>query len=193
MKKEIRYSIFLVLTLGLFSLFTTSCTKEKEEEPEVKVSDKIFYEQLGYTLIRCYTDIYNQNLAGKPTGGQNITTVGPMGGDVVITGSDTYDNTHGITTTDLFFNLNNVKYVQSKSSTSGNTTATTDITITGETSFFGSFSDTYTSLNYQSQSLHIVGSVTYAGTTRYIDTTGMVNINRSATTSVNICGHLASW
>lgn len=191
MKKKAMFLVFPFIMAGLL-LFINSCAEDETTEP-ITVSDKIFYEQLGSTIIKCYTDIYNQNLAGKPTGTQNITSVGPMGGNVIITGTNSYDNTHGITTTDISFALNNVQYIKTQTSTSGNTTATTEITLTGATTYFGSFSDSYTSVNHQSQNLHIKGSVTYAGTVRTIDMTGPVIINRSSTTSVSIFGNTVSW
>ena len=191
MKKKAMFLVFPFIMAGLL-LFINSCAEDETTEP-ITVSDKIFYEQLGSTIIKCYTDIYNQNLAGKPTGTQNITSVGPMGGNVIITGTNSYDNTHGITTTTISFALNNVQYIKTQTSTSGNTTATTEITLTGATTYFGSFSDSYTSVNHQSQNLHIKGSVTYAGTVRTIDMTGPVIINRSSTTSVSIFGNTVSW
>jgi hypothetical protein len=144
-------------------------------------------------MIKCYTDIYNQNLAGKPTGAQNITSTGPMGGTVIITGSDTYDSTHGITTTNLNYALTNVVGTHTSTSTSGNTTCTTQVTLTGDATYNGSFSTTYTSLNHQSLHLRVNGSVTWAGVTRTIDQTGQVTINNSSTISVNLFGHNVSW
>lgn len=192
MKKKSVFFEFTLIMMGTVLMLTNSCTKDETNEP-VQVSDQIYYEQIGNALIKCYTDIYNQNLAGKPTGTQNITNTGPLGGTVIITGSDSYDNTHGITTTDLVFTMTNVNYSFTASSASGNTTATTQITINGATTYFGSFSDTYTSINHHSQNLHIVGSVTYAGTVRPVDLTGEVIINRSSKITVTILGNMVSW
>lgn len=192
MKKKRKIYVMPFLILGMLCMLTNSCKVEDGADP-VTVSDEIFYQQLGYTIIKCYTDIHNQNLAGKPTGTQNITSNGPMGGTVTITGSNSYDSTHGITTTDLIFALTNVVENYSSTSASGNTTCTTQVTITGAATYKGSFSATYTSLNHQSQNLHVVGSVTYAGVVRTIDKTGQVSINRSSTTSVNLFGNNVSW
>lgn len=190
--KKITKIYVLPLFIVIFSLLTNSC-KEEDNSDQVTVTDKIFYEQIGYTIIKCYTDIYNQNLAGKPTGTQNITTNGPMGGTVKITGTSSYDSTHSITTTDLTYTLTNVVANYSAASTTGSTTCTTQITITGVASYKGSFSSTYTSLSHQSQNLHVVGSVTYAGVTRNIDQTGQVNINRSSTVSATLFGNTVNW
>ena len=192
MQKAAQLSIHSLLIIGLLCVMTNSCKEDKAADP-LTVSDELFYQQLGYTMIKCYTDIYNQNLAGKPTGTQNITSSGPMGGTVIISGSDSYDKTHNITTTDLNYTLTNVTQTYSSTSTSGNTTCSTQVILTGDATYKGSFSDTYTSLNHQSQNLRVTGSVTWAGVTRTIDQTGQVTINRSSTTSVNLFGHNVSW
>ena len=195
MKQKYKICILPLMIMGMLLILTNSCEKDDnkdEEETHTTISDENFYGQLGSTLINCYTDIYNQNLAGKPTGTQNITANGPMGGTVIITGSDSYDNTHGITTTDLVFSMTAVKYTYSYTG-SNSKTSVTEVTLTGATTYKGSFSDSYTSVNHQSDNLYIKGSVTYDGVVRNIDMSGKVSINRSTTTSVNIFGHLVTW
>lgn len=155
-------------------------------------SDQSFYMEIGVTLIQCYTDIYNQNLAGKPTGAQNITANGPMGGTVVITGTDSWDNTHSIMTTDLLFSMTNVKYTYTYTG-SNNKSWVTEITLNGTATHKGSWSDSYTSISHISDNLHIKGSVTYDGSIRTIDMTGSVAINRATKTTVNIFGNTVSW
>ena len=190
MTTKTRFLVFALLIIGVFSILTSSCTKD-EEEPAT-ISDQNFYIGIGAALMNCYTDIYNQNLAGMPTGAQYITTNGPMGGTVVITGTDSYDNTHGITTTDLLFSMSEVKYIYTYAG-SDDKSWRSEVILTGTATHSGSFSSTYTSLNHQSDNLHIVGSVTYDGVVRMIDMSGIVSINRSSTTSVNIFGHVVSW
>lgn len=190
--KTIRHShAYHAALLGCLLMLAASCEKEKTESPAT-ISDQNFYMMVGTSLINCYTDIYNQNLAGMPTGSQNITADGPMGGTVVITGTTTYDNTHGITTTDLILSMASVNYTYSFTDNSGKAWLT-QITVTGNTTYSGSFSNTYTSVNHQSVSLQIKGTVTYNGVVRSIDSSGAVNINRSSSTAVTIFGHTASW
>jgi hypothetical protein len=180
---------FQFILIGLLSIFIISCKDDinnDNNQPKV-ISDQNFYSQLGGSIIKCYVDIYNQNLAGKPTGTHNINTNGPMGGEVNISGNTTYDNTHGITTTDLIFAMNQVQYVYSASG------YTTEITLTGSTTYSGSFSNSYTSVNHQSQNIHLKGSVTHEGIIRNIDMWGEISINRSTKTSINIFGHLVTW
>lgn len=171
--------------MGMLVVLTPSCEKDKDAEPAT-ISDKNFYGELGNALIHCFIDIYNQNLAGKPTGTQYITASGPMGGTVIITGTTSYDNTHGITTTNLVFEMTDVAYTYS-------TTSTSNVTLTGAITYTGSFSDSYTSVNHQSDNLHINGSVTHDGIVRTINMSGEVSINRSSTTTVNIFGYTVSW
>ena len=185
------YALFFLVLAGIL-LLTNSCTVN-DDDNDVTISDKIFYEQIAYTIVKCYTDIYNQNLAGKPTGTQNITTTAPLGGNVSISGTNSLDQAHNITTADLSFALTNVIGSATTSSESGKTSCTTQITISGTTTYKGSFSSTYTSLSHLSQNLHVVGSVTYAGATRTIDMTGIVNINRTSTVTATLFGNNVSW
>ncbi len=167
-------------------MLTNSCIKD--EDISTTISDDNFYKQIGYSLVKCYTDIYNQNLAGHPVGNQNITANGPMGGTVIITGSVGYSSNNGITTTDLIFSMTSIKYVTNVSDFK------TEITLTGATTFTGSFSDSYTSVNHQSDNLHISGSVTHNEIVRKIDMTGIVSINcTTSSVTANIFGNTVFW
>jgi hypothetical protein len=179
--------IYFVYTI-LCILCVVSCEKENET---TEISDENFYKEIGIALVDCYTDIYNQNLAGKSTGDKNLSANGPMGGTVNIKGNTSYDNTHGITMTDLVFTMDKVKYTYTNGS--GDNTWITEIKLTGATTYSGSFSSTYTSVNHQSENLYISGIVTKGGSSRKIDMSGNVNINRSTKISVNIFGNSVSW
>jgi hypothetical protein len=183
--KRSSWIVPLVL-LGSLVMIISSCTKD--DSTSSKISDDNFYKQVGYAMVMCYVDIYNQNLAGKPVGGQNMTKDGPMGGTVNITGTTGYASNNGITTTDLEFSMNSVKYTTNVSGFE------TEITLTGTTTYTGSFSNTYTSVNHQSGNLYILGSVTHNTVVRKIDMTGAVSINRSTSKiSANIFGNSVSW
>jgi len=186
MKKKTKLLIFPFIIMGILVMLTNSCTKD--EDTTTTISDDNFYKQVGYSLVMCYNDIYNQNLAGHPVGGQNITANGPMGGTVIITGSTGYSSNNGITTTDLIFSMTSIKYVTNVSGFE------TEITLTGATTYTGSFSDSYTSLNHQSDNLYILGSVTHNEILRKIDMTGIVSINRlTSSITANIFGNTVSW
>ena len=186
MKKKNRFLICPLMIMGMLLLFTNSC--KKDNDTTTTISDDNFYKQVGYSLVRCYNDIYNQNLAGHPVGGQNITANGPMGGTVIITGNTGYSSNNGITTTDLTFSMNSIKYVTNASGFE------TEITLTGTTSYTGSFSSSYTSINHQSDYLYISGSVTRNDIVRKIDMTGLISINRlTSSITANIFGNTVSW
>jgi len=182
---------FLTMVFCLSSLiFASSCDVNSTKDTEI-ISDTNFYTGLGAAMVNCYHDIYNQNLAGKPTGNQSKTATGPMGGSVIITGTTSQDEVHNITTANLILNMTNIKYTYTYGSTGNQVVA--EITLTGSTGYSGSFSPTYTSLSYQASNLHVVGTVTYDGKVRDIDQTGSVIINHATNITVNIFGNTATW
>ncbi len=173
--------------MGVFLMLTNGCKKDDENTTNT-ISDEQFYLYIGYSLANCYVDMYNQNLAGHPTGAQNITANGPMGGTVIITGITSYSSNTGITTTDLLFSMTSINYTTSSNG------YVTQITLTGATTYTGSFSSSYTSVNHQSDNLHIIGSVTYQGIVRNIDKSGKVNMNRTESSiTATIFGNTVAW
>lgn len=171
---------FLALLLVLL-LSTGSCKKE-----ETVISDADFYKNTSAALVDCYVAIYNQNIAGYPEGAVDKTVSGPLGGDVHITGSTTASSS--TTTTDLLFTLTNVPYVYRN----GDWIVT--LTLTGDVTYNGSFSGAYKSINHQSANLSVDGTVAYKQTTRNMDMTGSVSINRNNNTvTAVIFGHAVSY
>ncbi|MCB2220478.1 MAG: hypothetical protein KQI35_08795 [Bacteroidetes bacterium] len=191
MKTRVKMRAFVVMAMSCTLLLISSCSKD-EETVSPSISDENFYKMVGNALINCYVDIYNQNLAGVTTGEHNITTTGPLGGSVLITGTTSYDNTHHITGTDLVFSMTGVKYTYSFTDNNGKSW-TTQITLSGNTTYSGTFSNTYTSVNHQSDLLLITGTVSHEGITRSMDDSGVVSINRSSIIVANIFGHTVSW
>lgn len=187
MKKGSEIRIYILVIMSVLLLLANSC-ENKDDSTTDTITDKQFYSYIGYSLVSCYVDIYNQNLAGHSTGAQNITANGPMGGTVIITGNTGYSSNTDITTTDLLFSMTSIKY------TSNSNGFLTQITLTGATTYTGSFSDSYTSVNHQSNNLHIKGSVTYKDIVRNIDNTGIVSMNRSeAAITATIFGNTVAW
>ena len=187
MKKKNKIWIYPLVIMGILLMLTNSCKKDDTTTPAT-INDTQFYQYIGYSLASCYVDMYNQNLAGHSTGTQNITANGPMGGTVLITGTTGYSSNTGITTTDLLFTMTSINY------TSSSNGYVTQITLTGATTYTGSFSSSYTSVNHQSNNLHIKGSVTYKGIVRNIDKSGTVSMNRSeSSVSATIFGITVTW
>jgi hypothetical protein len=172
----------IVLTAAFITLLAFSgCKKET-----AAISDADFYKYISKALVDCYISIYNQNVAGYPVGAIDKTVNGPLGGSIHITGNTTGSGTS--TSTDLLFSLTQVPYVYQN----GNWKVT--ITLTGDVTYNGNFSGGYSSVNHQSSSLAVTGSVDYAGTSRSIDMVGNVSINRNSTrTSAIIFGHSVSY
>lgn len=187
MKNKYRFFIYPLMIVGILLMLTNSC-KEEDSATSGSISDDNFYKQLGYSLVMCYNDIYNQNLAGHPVGGKNITANGPNGGTVTILGTTGYSSNNGITTTNLTLSMASIKYITNVNGFE------TEITLNGATTYSGSFSDSYTSVNHQSANINIVGSVTHNEIVRKIDMTGNVSINRlTSTITANIFGNAVSW
>ncbi|MFI5200830.1 MAG: hypothetical protein ACHQNE_00400 [Candidatus Kapaibacterium sp.] len=138
-------------------------------------------------------DIYNQNLAGVPVGNQNITTNGPLGGTVHITGSDSHASNSTITTVDLTFDMTNCKITE-------NGGAVASLSLTGSVTEKGSFDGQgYESVNFQSQSLRIVGTDYRSGyneaavnRTSSYSATNTANNGHGSTTGI-IDGRQVSW
>lgn len=175
------FRLLNVSLIGFICFVNAGCTKDENSKT---MSDDTYYKEIAYCLSKCYSDIYNQNLAGKPVGNQNINTSGPMGGNVIITGSTTHDNTHEITTTDLLFTMNEVKY----------STTNANLTQNGATTYKGSFSPTYNNTSHLSNDLQISGTVTKDGITRNVNLNTSISINVTKTTvSATINGHNVNW
>ena len=145
------------------------------------------------------TDIYNQHLAGKPSGSQNYPSVScPLGGTVTITGTTSVSNSNGINNVDLYYTMSNC----SDSKIGTNTVA---LTITGTVEETGSFGGT-TNNGYENLSFRSSGNLTIAGTdTNPQYTTAVINEQcayaetiytadgSTGTTSGIICGRNVAW
>lgn len=189
MKNKFKNLGFLFVFTTLFIVLTSSCSKKDDTSTEI--SDDNFYQQTGAAIVSCYVNIFNEVLDNVPVGTQD-TTVNLFGGTIVITGSDGYDTINHVTTTDLLFTMTGIKY--SYTNTNSDKPWITEVTLTGATTYSGSFSGSFKDVNHHSDNLKIKGSVTYDGTVRNIDDAGVVDIERkTATTTVTIFGHTVSW
>jgi hypothetical protein len=104
----------------------------------------------GVTLANLVNDLYNQNLAGRPVGSQNLSAQCPLGGTAAITGTTGFDSTHNITSVNLTYMMTSCH-----ASASG-----VQLTYTGTVTEVGSFdSMTLQSLNDASDALTTTGTV----------------------------------
>lgn len=172
--------ILFVLMSVMGSLFF-SC---KKDEKSSTMSDDVFYKEIAYCLAKCYSDVFNQNLAGKPAGVQNISTTGPMGGSILITGNSSQDLTYNVTSLDLLYTMDGVKY----------STTHANITQSGAVTYKGSFSPSTNNISHLSDNLVLTGTVTVDGKTRNVNLTTPVSINvTKSTVSATINGKNVNW
>lgn len=189
-------TIGFFLLVGLLPVTGCSDLFDPEGDSTVTLDDDSFYEQIGAAIVACAVAIYNQNLAGKPAGTHQITTSGPLGGMVTITGTTSIDQTHDITAVDLSYDLDEVgcSTVFSSADTEWALTLTLTGTLTHKGSF-GGISGDYSDETYAGTALHIMASSAYNDDiVRTTDETGDVTIHRQNDhISGVVLGHAISW
>jgi hypothetical protein len=181
--KSTQVCCFIFILLVLITNY--GCLKDR------KLTDEKFYTKIAYTLQLCLDDIFNQNIAGHSSGSWNSTVTGPMGGTIIITGTDSYAPSVDVTTCDLFFNLQNVPYTHSASTTSEEWTS--NLTFNGSISYKGTYSSSTINLSHLASSFNITGSLKYFKKSRNINETGNVILNRASQTNGTIYGNSFSW
>jgi hypothetical protein len=172
----------LAVTL-LLVLASLSCTKSRYD-------DESFYGDVAWGIMTGLGDIYNQNIAGTPTGPVDITADGPFGGIVHITGATSFDQVNGIETVHLQYDLLNCRI----SSTSSSSNLNVDLRLNGVVSEDGTWSSSYVSLSYNSPALAVDGSSLRDSRQRYVnDMTSFRAIRTSSGTSAELFGFKVSW
>ncbi len=173
-----------VLALLVFSLTDMSCTKSS------RYSDESFYEDVAWGIMTGLVDIYNQNIAGTPTGPVDLIASGPFGGTVHITGTTSYDQGNGIETVHLQYDMSNCQI----SSTSSSSNLNVDLTLNGIISEDGTWSSTYVSLSYHSPALRLDGSSQRGSKQRDVSDATEFKANRTSSgTSAELFGFKVSW
>ncbi|MCX7959264.1 MAG: hypothetical protein N3B13_09480, partial [Deltaproteobacteria bacterium] len=116
----------------LLLIFLSSCSDLTDSNNKLSQSEIDRY--TGYAIIDAVTQLYNINFAGKPAGGQNLTTTCPDGGNVTITGSTGYSQNNNITTVDL-----SLKMSECQTSKHSQNNTDSSLKLTGTIIFKGSF------------------------------------------------------
>ena len=177
-----RSSAALAATLFLV-LPNLSCTKSR-------YSDESFYEDVAWGVMTGLVDIYNQNIAGTPTGPVDTIANGPFGGTVHITGTTNYDSGNGIETVHLQYDMLNCRI----SSTSSSSNLNVDLTLNGVISEDGTWSSSYVSLSYNSTALRMDGSSQSGSRQRDVNNITTFKANRTSSgTSAELFGFKVSW
>jgi hypothetical protein len=149
-----------------------------------------------FGLLNSVVAFYNQNLAGRPTGYQNITVNCSGGGTVRITGTTSYSSGNGITTVNLTYAMTNCQSTQ----ISGDGSLTVALTFNGTVTENGSWNlPSYKSAAYQSTgNLGVVGTVNARGYAQAtINESCPVGVNHTIGSANSVagqfCGRNASW
>jgi hypothetical protein len=177
-----RSSAVLAATLFLV-LPNLSCTKSR-------YSDESFYGDVAWGIMTGLVDIYNQNIAGTPTGPVDIVANGPFGGTVHITGTTSYDSGNGIETVHLQYDMLNCRI----SSTSSSSDLNVDLNLNGVISEDGTWSSSYVSLSYNSPAIAVDGSSQKGSRQRDVNDMTAFKANRTSSgTSAELFGFKVSW
>jgi hypothetical protein len=175
----------VLVVIPLLATLSMSCTKDRN-----KYDDELFYKDVAWGIMTGLVDIYNQNIAGTPTGVIDVTAAGPFGGTVHITGTTSYDQGNGIETVHLQYDMSDCRV----SSTSSSSNLNVDLTLNGVISEDGSWSSTYTSLSYGSDALDVNGVSTRGAKERSADDTTTFKANRTSSgISAELFGFKVSW
>jgi hypothetical protein len=173
----------VLVAVPLFATLNLSCTKDKYD-------DELFYKDVAWGIMTGLVDIYNQNIAGTPTGPVDITAAGPFGGTVHITGTTSFDSNNGIETVHLQYDMIGCRV----SSTSSASDLNVDLTLNGVISEDGTWSSTYTSLSYRSDALGVNGVSTRGTRDRTVNSTTTFKANRTSSgISAELFGFKVSW
>jgi len=184
-KQKVTIRFIIAFITILLTGLNVSCTKSGEE-----YEDELFYKDVAWGIMTGLTDIYNQNIAGTPTGDKDIIADGPFGGTVHITGTTSYDQQNDIQTVHLQYDMTDCRI----SSTSSSSDLNVDLTLNGVISEDGSWSSSYTSLSYNSDALNVNGTSTRGSKEREVNGTTIFKANRTSSgISAELFGYKVSW
>ena len=114
----------------------------------------------SWALLSGVVDVYNQNVAGRNSGAQDVTASCPVGGTVRVTGTVGVDSASSVTTVNLSYAMTNCRM----SSASATASVRVTLAINGTIVETGSWHlPTYKSANYQSTGLVLSGTDDWTG------------------------------
>ncbi len=178
-------AVLFVLSL-IISFTFSNCNKDESSpsEPPAPVCDQTCQdENLAYGMVDVFWFVWNQNIAGQPTGAKDITVEGPQGGTVHVTGT-TAVASNGINTMHLVLEFNYCKGIKEKYNLMFNGTMGAD----------GTFSTTHYAITYSSQMLNYTGTVGKDNWVTQVDGGCTVTINQTLpSVSGTICGRTFSY
>ncbi len=176
----------LVLSFILSFLFSY-CSKDDNTttEPAAPVCDQNCQdEHSAYGIVDVFWFIWNQNIAGQPAGGQDLTIPGPQGGSVHITGSTQVSASTGINTMHLVLEFSNCKGIEE----------TYNLIFNGTLTAEGTFSTTHKAITFSSGQLNYSGTVGKDNWVTQVDGSCAVTINQTiSSVTGTICSRTFSY
>jgi hypothetical protein len=170
------------LVLAVLVLFAVACaptadTSTGDGGTTTSCDQQCLDSNVGLAIVGLVSNLYNQVIAGKPTGVQTATANCPLGGTAVITGSDSVDTSHDLTDVNLQYAMTGCEVLEN-----GDT-----LTFSGTISEQGSFdSASLETVNFASTGLE------YSGTVGSVNVSGpsscAVHVNEDSNASVKVTG-----
>ncbi|MBK7378433.1 MAG: hypothetical protein IPJ03_05420 [Ignavibacteriales bacterium] len=176
------FSLLLVSSILSFSLYSCTETNDVTNPPQAACDQGCQDENLAYGIVDVFVFIWNQNIAGQPAGGKDLTVAGPQGGSIHITGTtEAADN--GINTLHLVFEMTNCKGFKDQY----------NLTFNGTINIDGTFSSTYIARSYTCAQLSYAGTVG-KDVNQEVNGNCPITINETMpTVSGSICGRTFSY
>src|SRR5450432_2990865 len=93
------------MLVGVGACMSPSSTNENVADANIARCDQVCQDnRVGFAIDNAGWLLYNENIAGSPSGGVNKTAPCPLGGTAAITGTATFAN-NGVETTQLTYML----------------------------------------------------------------------------------------
>ena len=168
--KRLVLIISVLVSAGLF----VGCGKDNEKDKTI--SDTTYYEYIAESILNSINDLWNQNIAGRPSGHTDLYVDGVYGGSVHIQGEGQNASDVNIDAFDFTYSFTNFKYYHS------NKNIPTDgyIVLTGDIANKGSNGNDFYNATFKSNYLQVSGLVTYKDRERTINETGEIGITRKS-------------
>lgn len=164
----------VAILITVIMLSSYSCGSPSEPETLSQEAQDAF---VAYGFVHTFWFIWNQYIAGTPSGPRDMTVPGPQGGTVHLYGTTGVSG--DINTSNLTLDMTDCK----------NSNVNYDLTFTGSISCVGSFSPSQTTMGYNSDMLSYSGTVDDDDSNTAVEDAGSIAITETQNgLSGTICG-----
>lgn len=160
---------FVLFAVVAMAMMTTGC----KDEEEATVSDNTYYNALACTVRGAMSTVFNQNIAGTSNTAPDMDIAAPYGGTVHLSGTIN-KSSDGLTSIDLTYEFDNVKWIWAYSDNS----ASSEVHLTGTVHEVGTYisSEQYMNVTTSSESLKMTGTVKSGEASRTVDELGKISL-----------------